>query len=61
LFGLGRGLYLVSAAALGGWLLLSAWRVWQQGGNKTAWKMYRYSSMYLAFIFFALMVDRLVF
>ncbi len=61
LFGLGRGLYLVSAAALGGWLLLSAWKVWRKGGNKTAWLMYRYSSMYLAFIFFALMVDRLIF
>jgi heme O synthase-like polyprenyltransferase len=28
--------------------------------NKIAWRMYRYSSMYLMFIFLALMVDALV-
>jgi heme o synthase len=60
-FGLGKGLYIVAALALGGLLLVSAWRVWKKGGNKTAWKMYRYSSMYLAFLFFALMADRLLF
>jgi protoheme IX farnesyltransferase len=31
-----------------------------EGGNKLAWKMYRYSSMYLAFLFIVLMVDRLL-
>ena len=60
LFGLGGSIYLVARAGLGGWLLLAAWRVWKQGGNKLAWKMYRYSSMYLAFLFLALMVDALV-
>lgn len=60
LFGLGGSIYLVGALLLGGWLLGSAWRVWKVGGNKLAWKMYRYSSMYLAFIFFVLMVDRLL-
>jgi protoheme IX farnesyltransferase len=50
-------IYLVSAAALGLWLIYTAWQVWQKQGNKIAWKMYRYSSMYLAFIFLALMVD----
>jgi len=59
-FGLGRSIYLVSAFLLGGFLLLAAYRVWRQGGNKLAWKMYRYSSMYLAFLFLALMVDALV-
>jgi protoheme IX farnesyltransferase len=59
-FGLGGGIYFFGAALLGVWLLLSAWKVWKQGGNKLSWKMYRYSSMYLAFIFFVLMVDRLV-
>ncbi len=59
-FGLGGSVYLVGAAMLGGWLLLAAWRVWKQGGNRVAWKMYRYSSMYLAFIFVVLMVDRLL-
>lgn len=60
LFGLGGSIYLVGATLLGAWLLGSAWRVWKVGGNKLAWKMYRYSSMYLAFIFFVLMVDRLL-
>ncbi len=60
LFGLGGSIYLVGAAALGGWLLLAAWKVWKQEGNKVAWKMYRYSSMYLAFLFVVLMIDRLL-
>jgi len=29
-------------------------------GNKVAWMMYRYSSMYLAFIFLALVLDVLI-
>jgi protoheme IX farnesyltransferase len=60
LFGLGGSIYLVGAAVLGGWLLLAAWKVWKEGGNKLAWKMYRQSSMYLAFIFMFLMVDALL-
>ncbi len=60
LAGLGGAVYAILAAALGGWLLYAAWKVWRQGGNKLAWKMYRYSSMYLAFLFFALMIDRLL-
>lgn len=50
-------MYSIAAAVLGLWLISTAWRVWHKGGNKTAWKMYRYSSMYLAFLFAALMVD----
>jgi protoheme IX farnesyltransferase len=60
LFGLGSAVYLVGAVVLGIWLLLAAWKVWKQGGNKLAFKMYRYSSMYLAFLFIVLMVDRLL-
>jgi protoheme IX farnesyltransferase len=60
LFGLGSAIYLVSAAALGGGLLYYAWRVWRKGGNKVAWMMYRFSSLYLAFLFVALMLDRLI-
>jgi protoheme IX farnesyltransferase len=59
-FGLGGGIYLVAAALLGGLLLYSAYQVWRGSGNKVAWKMYRHSSMYLAFLFLALMVDALV-
>ncbi len=60
LFGLGGSIYLIGAALLGIWLISAAWRLWKNEGNKLAWKMYRYSSMYLAFLFFVLMVDRLL-
>lgn len=60
LFGLGGSVYLIGAAVLGTWLLSAAWKVWRQEGNKVAWKMYRYSSMYLAFLFAVLMIDRLL-
>lgn len=52
--------YLISAVVLGAWLIHTAWRVLKSEGNKTAWLMYRYSSMYLAFLFLALVVDALV-
>jgi protoheme IX farnesyltransferase len=53
-------IYFVSAIVLGAILLYAAWRVWREGGNKLAWRMYRYSSMYLALLFAALMVDALI-
>jgi heme o synthase len=52
--------FLISAVVLGAWLIHTAWKVLQDGGNKVAWKMYRYSSMYLAFLFLALVVDVLI-
>ncbi|MEX1248350.1 MAG: heme o synthase [Anaerolineales bacterium] len=58
--GMAGGLFFVSALVLGGFLILAAWRVWRVGGNKLAWLMYRYSSIYLALLFAALMVDALV-
>lgn len=60
LFGLGGSIYLIGAVLLGAWLMMTAWKVWRQGGNRLAWKMYRYSSMYLAFLFVMLMVDALL-
>jgi len=54
------GVYLVSALILGLILLYFAWQVYRTEGNKIAWRMYRYSSMYLMFLFFALMVDALM-
>lgn len=59
-FNVGGGLYFVAAILLGLWLLRAAWQVLKVQGNKVAYKMYRYSSMYLAFIFFALVIDVLV-
>ncbi len=52
--------YLVSALALGLCLIYAAWRVWKIPGNKVAWTMYRWSSLYLAFIFVALVVDAVI-
>ena len=60
IFNLAGMVYAVSAIVLGGFLLYAAWRVFKVGGNKVAWTMYRWSSMYLAFIFLALMIDAVV-
>jgi protoheme IX farnesyltransferase len=59
-FHLAGSVYLASALVLGGWLIYGAWRVYRHEGNKVAWQMYRWSSMYLMFIFLALVVDALV-
>ena len=53
-------IYLFSAIVLGFFLIYAAWRVWKVPGNKVAWTMYRWSSMYLALIFLALMLDALL-
>lgn len=53
-------LFLVSAIVLGLWLLYGAWNVLRKPGNKVAYRMFRYSSMYLAFIFLALVLDVLI-
>jgi heme O synthase-like polyprenyltransferase len=34
--------------------------VWSVPGNKVAWAMYRWSSIYLVLIFVALMADALI-
>lgn len=60
IFGLGGSLYFIGAVILGAYLLLFAWRVWKNTGNKVAWQMYRHSSMYLAFLFLVLMFDALI-
>jgi heme o synthase len=57
IFNLTGVFYLISSSILGALLLYAAWKVFKHGGNKNAWMMYRWSSMYLAFIFLALMID----
>lgn len=57
--GLGGWLYLAIAVGLGAGLLRFAWLLWRSGGNRNAWRMYRYSSVYLALIFGALVIDAL--
>ena len=49
--------YFISSLVLGVWLLYGAWRVWRGSGNKVSYTMYRWSSMYLAGIFTALIID----
>jgi protoheme IX farnesyltransferase len=49
--------YLASAALLGGILLILAWILLRGGTNKQAWRMYKYSSYYLALLFLAMVVD----
>ena len=53
--------YLVSAAALGGWLLLGVIRVMRATDFvKPAWSLYKFSLLYLALLFAAMVVDRAV-
>ena len=54
---LAGGFYLGAALLFGGALLYAAWAVWKKGGNKLAWRMYKWSSTYLVFIFLAIMID----
>jgi heme o synthase len=53
--------YLVMAAALGGWLLIGVIRVIRAADFvKPAWSVYKYSLLYLALLFAAMVVDRAV-
>jgi len=60
IFKLGGSIFFISALILGAWLLYTACQVLTIKGNKIAFKMYRYSSMYLVFIFLALTIDALL-
>jgi protoheme IX farnesyltransferase len=53
--------YFLSAGVLGVVFLTYALRLWRAPSNATAWQMYKYSSLYLALIFGALVVDRFFF
>ena len=53
--------YFVMAAALGGWLLLGVIRVMRAADFvKPAWSVYKFSLLYLALLFAAMVVDRAV-
>ena len=60
LAGVGGALFLIAAVPLGLGFVVFAWRLWKHGGNRPAYGLYRYSSMYLALLFAALVVDTLV-
>jgi protoheme IX farnesyltransferase len=53
--------YFVMAAALGGWLLVGVIRVMRADDFvKPAWSVYKFSLLYLALLFAAMVVDRVV-
>ncbi|MCL4506407.1 MAG: heme o synthase [Chloroflexi bacterium] len=52
--------YLISAIALGALFLLRAWRVNREQSPVSALNLYKYSLLYLALLFAAMVVDRMV-
>ncbi len=50
--------YLLAAAVLGAGFIFYALLLQRRGGNKLAWQLYKYSSLYLALLFAALVIDR---
>jgi protoheme IX farnesyltransferase len=53
--------YLVMAALLDAWLLLGVVRVMRaENFVKPAWSLYKFSLLYLALLFAAMVVDRVV-
>ncbi|MFQ5921262.1 MAG: heme o synthase [Anaerolineales bacterium] len=60
LVGLGGLLFIGVAIVLGMGLIHNARRLRQRGQNRAAWRMYRYSSLYLVGILVALMADALI-
>ncbi|HWQ15101.1 MAG TPA: heme o synthase [Roseiflexaceae bacterium] len=50
--------YLAMALALGALFLYYALRLWRQGTTASAWGLYKYSLLYLALLFVAMVVDR---
>jgi protoheme IX farnesyltransferase len=53
-------IYLVAAAALGAIFMRWAWAVWRRGDQAAIWGLYKYSLLYLALLFAAMVADRLL-
>ncbi|PDW02602.1 protoheme IX farnesyltransferase [Candidatus Viridilinea mediisalina] len=53
-------LYFGAAVGFGAIFLYYAWAVWHKGDHASVWGLYKYSLLYLALIFVAMVVDRLV-
>lgn len=60
IIGLAGSIYLISSLILDGALIYAAWTLWRDGGNKVAWRMYKWSSVYLVLIFMAIVIDAVV-
>jgi protoheme IX farnesyltransferase len=53
--------YLIMALALGGLFLRYVWRLRREGSTGAAWGLYRFSLLYLALLFVAMVLDRTLF
>jgi protoheme IX farnesyltransferase len=53
-------IYLVAAAALGALFMRYAWDTWRKGDHASIWGLYKYSLLYLALLFAAMVLDRAV-
>ncbi|HMQ30339.1 MAG TPA: heme o synthase, partial [Chloroflexaceae bacterium] len=53
-------IYLVGAGLLGAIFMRYAWDVWRKGDQASIWGLYKYSLLYLALLFVAMVVDRAV-
>jgi protoheme IX farnesyltransferase len=51
--------YMVAALALNAIFLWQAIDIWRNPNNGTIWRLYRYSLLYLALLFFAMGIDKL--
>ncbi len=58
--GLAGPVYFICAVMLGGILLWYAYRLFREEGTRSAWKLYKYSLLYLALLFGALVLDHTV-
>lgn len=58
--GMMRSVFLASAVVLGALFVWRAIVLLREGGRRPAWALYRYSSMYLALLFAAMVADVLV-
>ncbi|NTU81535.1 MAG: protoheme IX farnesyltransferase [Chloroflexales bacterium] len=52
--------YLACAVAMGAIFMRYAWDVWRKGDQASIWGLYKYSLLYLALLFVAMVVDRAV-
>ncbi|MFV9507062.1 MAG: heme o synthase [Oscillochloridaceae bacterium umkhey_bin13] len=53
-------IYLGLAAILGALFMRDAWAVWRVGDQASIWQLYKYSLLYLALLFVAMVVDRAI-
>ncbi|MEW6098415.1 MAG: heme o synthase [Pseudomonadota bacterium] len=57
IYGMSGWLYLGSAWVLGGWFIVYAWRLWRDYSDALARRTFRFSILYLALLFAALLID----